>query len=71
MTLSKRKADHDLSESEPKSKRFKGDQQSHDSNSDHEEQEEGVKWNSLEHNGVTFFPGYEPHGVKLLFKVSF
>ena len=29
------------------------------------------KWKSLEHRGVTFFPGYEPHGVKLLYKVSF
>ena len=29
-----------------------------------------LKWKSLEHRGVTFFPGYEAHGVKLLFKVS-
>ena len=29
-----------------------------------------LKWKSLEHRGVTFFPGYESHGVKLLFKVS-
>ena len=29
-----------------------------------------VKWKSLEHRGVTFFQGYEPHGVKLLHKVS-
>ena len=29
-----------------------------------------LKWRSLEHRGVTFFPGYESHGVKLLFKVS-
>ena len=29
-----------------------------------------LKWKSLEHKGVTFFPGYESHGVKLLFKVS-
>jgi len=34
--------------------------------SDDEPQKE--KWNTLEHHGVSFFPGYEPHGVKLLFK---
>ena len=27
-----------------------------------------TKWQSLEHSGVTFFPRYEPHGVKLLYK---
>lgn len=32
--------------------------------------DEKLKWKSLEHRGVTFFPGYEAHGVKLLFKVS-
>ena len=26
------------------------------------------KWTALEHSGVTFFPRYEPHGVKLVFK---
>ena len=36
--------------------------------SDEENQKE--KWNTLEHHGVLFFPGYEPHGVKLLYKVS-
>ena len=29
-----------------------------------------IKWNSLEHKGVTFYPRYEPHGKPLLFKVS-
>jgi len=29
-----------------------------------------IKWHSLEHKGVTFYPRYEPHGKKLLFKVS-
>ena len=29
------------------------------------------KFKSLEHRGVTFFPGYEAHGVKLLYKVSY
>ena len=28
-----------------------------------------IKWKSLEHNGVTFFPSYTPHGVKILHKV--
>jgi hypothetical protein len=32
--------------------------------------EKGAKWTSLEHRGVTFFPGYVPHGIKILFKVS-
>lgn len=27
-----------------------------------------IKWNSLEHKGVTFYPRYEPHGKPLLFK---
>ncbi|XP_019086217.1 PREDICTED: DNA topoisomerase 1 alpha-like [Camelina sativa] len=26
------------------------------------------KWTTLEHNGVTFPPPYEPHGVKILYK---
>ena len=26
------------------------------------------KWNSLEHNGVTFFPKYQPHNVGFVFK---
>ena len=25
----------------------------------------GDKWASMEHNGVTFPPAYEPHGVKM------
>ena len=29
-----------------------------------------IKWRSLEHRGVTFYPRYEPHGKPLLFKVS-
>ena len=29
-----------------------------------------IKWNSLEHRGVTFESRYEPHGVKLLYNVS-
>jgi hypothetical protein len=63
MTQNKRKADHDFSEShEPKAKRQKLDS-SNESHSDQEEGEEGAKWNSLEHRGVTFFPGYVPHGV--------
>ena len=27
-----------------------------------------MKWQTLEHSGVTFFPRYEPHGVSLIFK---
>ena len=27
----------------------------------------GVKWKTLEHNGVVFPPDYEPHGVKMLY----
>ena len=27
----------------------------------------GVKWRTLEHNGVIFAPPYEPHGVKMLY----
>ena len=35
------------------------------------EKNDGLKWRrSLEHRGVTFFQGYEPHGVKLLYQVS-
>ena len=26
-----------------------------------------VKWTSLQHSGVLFPPGYEPHGVKMLY----
>jgi len=37
---------------------------------DSDEEPQKEKWNTLEHHGVLFFPGYEPHGVKLLFKVS-
>jgi hypothetical protein len=29
-----------------------------------------VKWKTLEHHGVIFFPAYESHGVKLVHKVS-
>jgi hypothetical protein len=43
-----------------------GDSQSEMDSAD----EKGVKWTTLEHRGVAFFPGYVPHGVKLLFKVS-
>lgn len=28
------------------------------------------KWKSLEHHGVTFYPSYSPHGVKILHKVE-
>lgn len=28
---------------------------------------EGVKWQTMEHNGVIFPPPYEPHGVKMLY----
>ncbi|XP_024392719.1 DNA topoisomerase 1 beta isoform X1 [Physcomitrium patens] len=28
---------------------------------------DGVKWTTLEHNGVIFPPPYEPHGVKMLY----
>ena len=34
------------------------------------EKNDGLKWRSLEHRGVTFFQGYEAHGVKLLYQVS-
>ena len=27
------------------------------------------KWKTLEHHGVTFYPPYQPHGVKVLHKV--
>lgn len=27
-----------------------------------------IKWRTLEHHGVIFFPPYKPHGVKLLHK---
>lgn len=27
-----------------------------------------IKWKSLEHHGVIFFPPYQPHGVKILHK---
>lgn len=29
-----------------------------------------IKWHSMEHRGVIFYPRYEPHGKPLLFKVS-
>jgi hypothetical protein len=35
-----------------------------------EDEGNDVKWGSLEHRGVTFEPRYEPHGVKVLYKVS-
>lgn len=35
---------------------------------DSDEEPGKEKWHTLEHHGVSFFPGYEPHGVKLLFK---
>ncbi len=40
-------------------------------NSDEEEEndKDKPKWKSLEHHGVTFFPSYKPHGVKVLHKV--
>ena len=40
-----------------------------DSESDDEENEK-VKWKTLEHHGVIFFESYKPHGVKILHKVS-
>lgn len=30
-------------------------------------EEEGIKWNTLEWNGVLFPPAYEPHGVKFYY----
>ena len=32
-----------------------------------EELPEGMKWRTLEHNGLMFPPPYKPHGVKLLY----
>lgn len=29
---------------------------------------DGIKWNTLVHNGVSFPPPYKPHGVKMLYK---
>lgn len=29
------------------------------------DQDDGVKWTSLQHNGVMFPPEYVPHGVKM------
>lgn len=31
--------------------------------------EEEVKWTNLAHNGVLFAPKYEPHGVRIKYKV--
>ena len=66
----KRKADNALSESDynltPKKQKLDEDlSQSVDEN------DGKSKWSSLEHRGVTFFPGYQPHGVKVTFKVIF
>jgi len=36
--------------------------------SEYPEKDNGLKWRSLEHRGVTFFQGYEAHGVKLLYQ---
>jgi len=27
-----------------------------------------MKWKTLEHHGVTFFPAYQPHGIPVLHK---
>lgn len=51
-------------------KRTKYDESESQPSDQESENEKGVKWTSLEHRGVTFFPGYVPHGVKILFKVS-
>ena len=38
---------------------------------DGEDNQKGkIKWKSLEHHGVTFFPSYTPHGVKILHNVN-
>ena len=40
-----------------------------DSDSDEEGCAKGkIKWRTLEHHGVIFFPPYKPHDVKLLHK---
>jgi hypothetical protein len=66
----KRKADTALSESDynltPKKQKVDDDQ-----SQDSEENDGKSKWTSLEHRGVTFFPGYQPHDVKVIFKVIF
>ena len=41
-----------------------------DSDNEQNDGDKKNKWKSLEHHGVTFFPTYQPHGVKILFKVS-
>ena len=35
--------------------------------SEYPDRDPNLKWKTLEHRGVTFFQGYEPHGVKLLY----
>jgi len=38
---------------------------------DNDDNEDGkVKWKSLEHHGVTFFPPYQPHGIPIIHKVN-
>ena len=34
------------------------------------DEEAEVKWKNLVHNGVLFAPKYEPHGVKIKYKVK-
>lgn len=40
-----------------------------DSDEEEEEAKDKPKWKSLEHHGVTFFPAYKAHGVRVLHKV--
>ena len=35
-----------------------------------DEENDKVKWKTLEHHGVIFFESYKPHGVRILHKVS-
>lgn len=46
-----------------------GAQKGGESESEDEENDK-VKWKTLEHHGVIFFESYKPHGVKILHKVS-
>lgn len=34
-----------------------------------DDEESEIKWKTLQHNGVVFPPKYEPHGVKVKYKV--
>lgn len=49
-------------------KRHKADSEQSHSSEEPDDCKGGPKWTSLEHRGVTFFPGYQPHGVSLLYK---